>query len=328
MTEQNEYQQEELFNAETSTTPGAVAETNPTIAELQETMASNTSTPDDANALRERAAFETYVQNSGDKIPSNFQDAGAWFDSLKEAQKQYTQGQQEIAALKKEYATTNATNPNYDPNPSTPESAESVEPMQPVGKEELRIPEIDTTPQEPTSSPAISQEDWDRWGMEVAIKGALTNETREEIKGKGFTDKMVDDLLAAQQAKMREAYSSATSVVGGKERLDTIFAWAAKSLSKEEQAQINVGLSGPAYEITLRGLANTYDMASTSKRTKEPTQTPGIEPSSVAYDGTVGYKTKREFYADRNNPRFTTDNRFRQAVEGRMIKTDFNNLHG
>lgn len=323
MTEQNtDYQQETIYSADTSTTPGAIPEVNQAAEQMAQVAASDTALPEDANALRERAAFETYVQNSGEAIPSNFKDAGAWFDSLKEAQKQYTQGQQEIANLKKQYAATNAANPNY--NPEAPVQEEAV--AQPTGDQQLRIPNKAEEAVAEASGNNMTQEDWDRWGMEVAIKGDLTPETREEIKSKGFTDKMLDDLLSAQQAKMREAYSEATSVVGGKEKLDAIFEWAAKNLSEAEQAQINVGLSGPAYEITLRGLANTFEKANQSKRTNEPAPTPGLEQSSVAYDSSVGYKTKREFYADRNNPRFTTDQRFRQAVESRMLNTDFNNL--
>tara|TARA_R100000152_G_C6773477_1_gene200814 strand:- start:1123 stop:2103 length:981 start_codon:yes stop_codon:yes gene_type:complete len=317
-----DYQQETTYSAENSTTPGAMPQADPTAEQMAQIAASQTAMPEDANAVRERAAFETYVQNSGDQIPPNFKDAGAWFDSLKEAQKKYTQGQQEIAELKRTYAENNTQNPNYVPQQEAP----APEPVQPTGEEQLRIPSVEeAAPEQPTNK-EISQEDWDKWGMEVAIKGDLTPETRAEIKQYGFTDKMVNDLLTAQQAKMREAYSDATAVVGGKEKLDSIFDWAAKNLSKEEQAQINVGLSGPAYEITLRGLADTFEKANQSKRTNEPAPTPGLEQSSVAYDSSVGYKTKREFYADRNNPRFTTDQRFRQAVESRMLNTDFNNL--
>lgn len=314
------YQQETTYNVENSTTPGAVPQADPTAEQMAQMASSQTAMPEDANALRERAAFETYVQNSGEKIPENFESSGAWFDSLKEAQKKYTQGQQEIAGLKREYAENSTTNPNYNPNAEQP----TEEAVAPSGNEELRISAPEATPE--VESSGLSQEDWDRWGMEMAVKGDLTPDTRTEIKNHGFTDKMIDDLLGAQKAKMRESYSAATSVVGGKENLDAIFSWAAKSLSPEEQAQINVGLAGPAYEITLRGLANTYQQANASKRTNEPAPTPGREPSSIARDSSVAYQTKREFYADRNNPRFTTDSRYREAVEQRMVRTDFNTL--
>jgi hypothetical protein len=126
---------------------------------------------------------------------------------------------------------------------------------------------------------------------------------------------------------MREAYAESTKVVGGKERLDNIFKWAAESLTYEEQLQINFGLSGPTSEVTLRGLNQMYEQAIGSEaKAKEPVTTPNMQPSSVTQTGYVGYKTKREFYADRNNPRFTTEPKFRQAVEQRMQRTDFNSL--
>ena len=319
------YQEQQQYTAETSTTPGAVPGTDPTAEQMQTLNQDPTSSPEDMAVLQERRAFETYVQSSGDKIPENFKDAGAWFDSLKEAQKQYTQGQQEIADLKQEYAKNNVANPNYNPAPEQAPQEEEVL----TGTEELRIP----SPTEQTEyvtgeGPVISEEDWSSWGMEVAVNGELSQDTREEIKTKGgFTDGMIDDFMSGQKAKMREAYAESTKVVGGKERLDNIFKWAAESLTYEEQLQINFGLSGPTSEVTLRGLNQMYEQAIGSEaKAKEPMTTPNMQPSSVTQTGYVGYKTKREFYADRNNPRFTTEPKFRQAVEQRMQRTDFNSL--
>ena len=46
-----------------------------------------TSTAEDAILSREKAAFDAYVRNQGMTVPENFKDAGAWFESLKTAQK-------------------------------------------------------------------------------------------------------------------------------------------------------------------------------------------------------------------------------------------------
>tara|TARA_R110000824_G_scaffold96585_6_gene231204 strand:+ start:874 stop:1845 length:972 start_codon:yes stop_codon:yes gene_type:complete len=322
MTEQNEYQNETQFTQDTSSTPGAVPEADPTLQQLGALEQSGTATPADFNAVRERAAFETHVQTSGEPIPPNFRDAGAWFDSLKESQKQFTQSRQEIADLKKGYAETNAANPNYDPNAG----AAPVQPASEItGDEMLRIEEPVAGEEEAPAG--LTDEVWDAWGMEIAVKGDLTEETRASIKEMGFTDRMIEEFTGAHRVKLQNAYSAATKVVGSKDKLDTIFKWAASNLSKEEQNQINVGLAGPAYEITLRGLADMYSTNNVSKKANEPSRTQGVEPSSVAYDSTVGYANKREFYADRNNPRFTTDPSYRQAVEGRMLRTDFNKLN-
>jgi len=324
--EQFDYQtQPAVPTTENSTTPGAVPSADPLAEQVQALQQDPLATPQDIASVRERQAFSTYVQNSGEKIPDNFNDAGAWFDSLKEAQKNYTQGQQEISNLKQEYAENNTTNPNY-----VPEQAAPTEEVEIDGTEELRIPspseqheeyEVEDTPQ-------ITEEDWSSWGMEVAVNGNLSSETRADIKDKsGFTDGMIDDFMDGQKAKMREAYAESTKVVGGKARLDNIFKWAAESLSYEEQVQINFGLSGPTSEVTLRGLNQMYEQAiGSDAKSKEPMTTPNMQPSSVTQTGYVGYKTKREFYIDRNNPRFRVEPKFREAVEQRMRHTDFNSL--
>ena len=48
----------------------------------------------------EKEAFKTHMATSGEQIPENFKDAVAYFDSLKEAQKQYTQTRQELSELR------------------------------------------------------------------------------------------------------------------------------------------------------------------------------------------------------------------------------------
>ena len=61
---------------------------------------------EDPVVTHERAAFQRYVQDQGEAIPPNFKNAEDWFNSLKEAQSQYTRGQQEIADLKQNYSET------------------------------------------------------------------------------------------------------------------------------------------------------------------------------------------------------------------------------
>jgi len=326
MAEVPSYQDEQIYTPETSTTPGAVHEPAPTEQQYAEAVTNPLTTPDDLALIRERAAFETHVQSSGEAIPENFKDAGAWFDSLKGAQKLYTQGQQEMADLKRDYAENASVNPNYNPE-ATAEAAPA--PVNPADNPELRIPAPkELQDLEGVSPQGITEEDWNTWAMEVAVHGDISVETRDQIKLKaGFTDNMIDDYLGAQKARMREAYGEASEVVGGRENLDAMFKWASENLTYEEQVQINLGLSGPAYDITLRGLYDKFNTSSSDKPiAKEPAPLRGREPVSVSQGGTEGYLTKREWYADRRNPRFKTDRKFREAVEARMVKTDYNTI--
>ena len=98
-------------------------------------------------------------------------------------------------------------------------------------------------------------------------------------------------------------------------------------MSPEERLNINAGLSSPGYEVVLRGLSAQYDYAQSQKPTaNEPNPVENRETVAATQTATPAYETQREFKADRNNPRFTTDPKFRAAVEQRMLRTDWNNL--
>ena len=86
-TQQFEYQQ-----------PPAVAEADVQANKVEKSLVSS---PEDVQVARERVAFEAYVKNQGLEIPKNFKDSNSWFDSLKNAQKEYTKARQEISDLKK-----------------------------------------------------------------------------------------------------------------------------------------------------------------------------------------------------------------------------------
>ena len=309
------------------TTPHSEDQPNQLQEQINEQEQSLTNNPEDLAQLKERQAFETYVQSTGNKIPENFKDSGAWFDSLKEAQKQYTQSRQEISDLKAEYAENGGQNPNYSEPPAQEEPAPKAEEA-PV-TDELRIPaEVQKAAEEGAKVKGVPEEEYMKWGRELATTGSLSPETRGSIKEyTGFTDGMINDYEAAQHARLKNRFDEASSVVGGRKEMDKIFKWATTSLSKEERDSINAGLSSAQYEITLRGLAAKYNEAVGDPKAKEPTTTPKNLASVPASEtGYIGYRTQREFKADRNNPKFQLDKAFRNAVEERMARTDWNVL--
>jgi len=310
MSENEIPQQEQSFDYQ-QTTPDSLSNA------INEAEQSITATPDDVNLAKERQAFEKYVESTGNQVPDNFENAEAWFNSLKEAQKNYTQGQQEISSLREQL------------NNQTPPPQENVSERVEANSDELRITKEETPPEQPQEAPAFSNEDWATWSHEVATTGDLSQDTKQLIQNKtGFTPEMINDFLAGQKAKMRESRMNAANKVGGEDRLNSMFKWAAESLSQDEINSINVGLSHPEMqEITLFGLASKFDNAVANKASsKEPQR--NIKGDNVASTAPTytGYRTMREFLADRNNPRFKLEGGFRSAVEQRMIKTDFNNL--
>jgi len=283
------------------------------------------------DAQRERVMFEKYVQDGGEPIPTNFKTAGDWFDSLKEAQGNYTRGQQEISALKDQYNEGGVHNPNYNPATEAPQT--DVVPSEAPApefnrKEELRLDPTKNVPPPAAATPRLTEDTWNKWSAELAVSGEMSEETVNEIMDTtGFPKSVVDDFIMGQKAKRRESFSKAANIVGSKEQLQNIFDWAETTLSPEQQQQINMGLSSPSYEVTLRGLASMYNESSAqATKSQEPAQVQDLQQVSGSESGFTAYRTKREFTADRNNPRFRLEPQFRAAVEQRMLRTDFNQL--
>lgn len=275
---------------------------------------SHEQSPEEIQYEQERNAFTTHVETSSETVPENFEDAGSWFDSLKEAQKQYTQARQEISELKESI-------PAPQPEPTVP--------AEPALTNELRIPTPEAKPegQEQLKSTGLDEETYEAWSMEFAAQGGFSDETKADIKQRtGFTDRMLDDYVLAQKARLREAYGKAANTVGGQERLDKIFKWASNTLNPEDMQGINMGLASSQYEVTLRGLASMYDSAVTSTKAKEPVPSENLTQVSASQTGIMPYQNRREFKAERNDPKFQVEPKFRDMVQSRMALTDWNTL--
>ena len=282
-----------------------------------------TKVDEDSQTAAERKAFKTYVESTGQAVPENFNDTDAWFSSLKEAQSNYTKGQQEIAKLKKQFSEQGISEKTEVVEETTP-----VEPEITPDTPELRIPDdIKEEVVEPEKFPGVDMDSYESWGVELAQTGHLSEATRTEIKQKtGFTDNMIEDYVAGQKARLKENFAKASSVVGGQEKLQQMFDWAGKTLSPEQQQQINMGLASPSYEVTLRGLLSLYDESVTQAKAAEPAQSEKLTSVSASETGIRPYTTKREFTAERNDPKFSLEPKYRQMVEARMSRTDWNHL--
>jgi hypothetical protein len=333
MTEENpDYRTEET--APVSDTPGAEASmTTEAMAGLEAVKADPLADEATRQAAHERAMFERHVQEQGSKIPENFKSAGDWFDSLKGAQAKFTQSQQEIAALKKQYEMSgNTDNPDFvEPTPSAPEAPAveadaSTEDM----IDELRIPSPEVKDEQPADEAAptarVTEADYATWSNEIATTGKLSDETRVDLKAKtGFSDAMVNDYLSAQQAKRRAAFADAAEIVGGGEKLSKILRWSANNFSGDQLADLQRGLAGASSELTLRGLAAAYDKALPSEEPKINAN--AVTPATAGATRELpGYKSMQEYRMDMSNPRFQRDDAFRRAVEMRAARTDWRTM--
>jgi len=301
-------------------TPDMMEQSSETPAVSQEQ--SLTSTAEDAILSREKAAFDAYVRNQGMTVPENFKDAGAWFESLKNAQKEYTKSRQEVADLKKKYEQAPST-----ANPVKQEAMPTKEEI-PVVPEVLKIPEKKAEETPKVEPQVATEDDWKQWTVEFATKNDLSPETLDTIKKKtNLPESIINEYMMGQKAKLEMAYTKAAELIGGKDQLAKMFDWASKNLTQAEQDSINQNLASPSWDVALYGLQAKYAKATGTSKSAEPKQTAkGQIPIASTQQGIVAYQNKREFMAERNNPKFNNDPKFRNYVEQRMMRTNFSKL--
>jgi len=283
----------------------------------------NPTPAEDPVTTHERAMFNKYVKDQGQKIPSNFKDADAWFNSLMEARKGFTQARQEVAALKKQYNENGVNNPGYQ-QPSV-ESQVQEEPKQ----EDLSgVPEdLKIATQDPTKIPVnsrISAEDWAKWGKEIDSSGSVSATTRKEIKEKmGADDVIIEQMIRGRKALAKQSWDDAASVVGGGDNLKRLFKWAQSNLTKEEVDATNRALQTTAYKNVLLGLKARFESETPQAKpqAKEPQALQNrVNPSQVPQQVQV-FKNMAEQKAAVADPRYRTDPNFRRAVEQMLINT-------
>ena len=268
--------------------------------------------PEDANLAREKAAFETYVKDQGMQVPDNFENTESWFNSLKEAQGQYTQARQEIADLKRQYNETGEI-------PERPAQQQETAPaVETPSSGELRIEKKEEPP-----APSMNEQ-WATWQQELALNGGFSDDTRGQIKAAmNVDDAVVDTFIAGQKALRKEAYDSAATVVGDQQTLDTVLSWAGESLNDQERDQLNLMLSGPSYKTALLGLKARYDQDMASRPKAQ-------EPSRIRSDNIADaqeapkmepFRSRQEMNMAMSDPKYRSDPEYRQAVEQKVALT-------
>ena len=281
---------------------------------------------EDPRITQEREAFTRYVQEQGENIPANFKSAEDWFISLKEAQANYTRGQQEIAALKKSYSETGVTNPNYDPQVNEQPQSETPQPVvEDVSDmpDELSI----SKPKEPEYG-AVGPDDWVKWGKEIDTNGDLSEATKKEVAKRLNADPVVvEQMVRGRQAMQKQAFDSSAEGVGGADNLKRILKWAGENLPSSEIQAMNRALQTDASQSVLYGLQARYQAAQPAAQDSQPepqiSQPNAMQAGQISKPGpeAQAFNSEQEMKAAISDPRYRTDPAFRQAIEQRMVIT-------
>lgn len=209
------------------------------------------------------------------------------------------------------------------------QEAEVAEPAEaPV--EELRIPdqpEPEAEPEVEAPKELITNTEMEGYVQEIMAGGDISDASKADLMGRGIPESLIQSMVAGHRATMQQQFAKAESIVGGKDRLNGIFSWAANNLSPEQRASVNAGLASPTSEATLLGLAAMYDRAQSEKpKAGEPREAPQYSTNPAGRATIGGYTSKTEMYTAMGDPRYATDAKYRAEVEARLVKTDVSKL--
>ena len=272
----------------------------------------------------ERDMFVRGAEANQMNLPGNFKDFGDYFDSLKEAQGQYTAARQELAQLKADEATRFATGEQPEIEAETEGSSELPENL------EIKEPEaeVEADPENPDDyevyEVGMTEEEGMQWTAEFMETGELTEDTMNSILNSfpGATPEMVMTYFEGIRAVDQTSMMGAAETVGGVENLNNILAWAGENLSPAEREAANEALSGPMANYTLMGLQAQYQNAiSNTRQATEPSQIPGRVATSSAAQTIQPYDNRAQMNADMSNPQYYSDPNFRSFVEQRLRMT-------
>ena len=275
---------------------------------------------EDPVTTHERAMFMKYVQDQGQKIPSNFKSSDAWFNSLLEARKGFTQAKQENASLKKQYNQNGAINPDYKDSPPVAQAVPEVAADLSSITEDLKIV-ASTIPQ--SVSNKISAEDWVRWGKEIDSADSVSDATRKEIREKmGADEVIIEQVIKGRKALAKQSWDDAASVVGGNDNLKRMFKWAQDNLTAEEVSATNRALQTNAYKNILLGLKARFEQQNPPKApSQEPRPMDNRVNQSQVPQSVQVFASFAEQQAALRDPRFRVDSAYRNAVEAMTINT-------
>lgn len=275
----------------------------------------------------ERDMFVKGAEANSVAMPGNFKDFGDYFDSLKEAQGQYTEARQELSKMRADEAARLATG---EPEAEVAEGEVAEGEAELPDSLEIKEPEPEAEDAEGEGDDVqvyevgMTEEEGMAWTGEFMETGSLTEETMGSILESfpGATEDMVMTYMAGLKAAETASMETSAAAVGGVDNLNNILSWAGENLSSEERNAANAALSGPMASYTLRGLQAQYEAAMSQTRTAtEPSQIPGRVASAAAAQTLQAYSSPTEMNADMANPEYRSNPAFQQQVQQRLAMT-------
>lgn len=159
--------------------------------------------------------------------------------------------------------------------------------------------------------------DWDTIKAKGIKDGKLEDADYKRLEeDAGIPRELVDEYIELIQYRAQKNTEEAHELVGGKESMDNLLGWAAKSLAAEEITDFNDKLRGKNWRGAVNQLRFLYAEAHKSNEPK--LQSGGNAPTTAA-----GYASRAEMKRDMSNPQYQTDPAFRALVAKRLQVSRF-----
>ena len=190
-----------------------------------------------------------------------------------------------------------------------------LEKKQSQPKEETKESEVSTTEQLKINKEKVEEATGlglDNYYDEYAKSGNLSDKSYKDLAGKGLDKTLVDSYIAGQNALADKHVNTIHSVVGGKEKYDTIVKWASDNLADNEVKAFNDTMDNGTLDqaqLAISGIQAKYNSVN---------QEPSLYSGERADTSKGAYRSVGEMLEDINNPKYSTDSAFRADVEAKV----------
>lgn len=160
--------------------------------------------------------------------------------------------------------------------------------------------------------------DFQKFSVEFAANGGLSEASYQELQGAGIPKNVVDSYITGIQAQADQYRSTVTAEVGGQEQYDTIVSWAAANLAPEDISAYNAAMSSGSLaqaRLAAAGLALKYTQANGSP----PKVVLGGNTTSVSSDVFESTAQVRQAMSD---PRYKQDPAYRRTVMEKLGRSN------
>lgn len=158
---------------------------------------------------------------------------------------------------------------------------------------------------------------------EFKKNGKLSDETFTKLAEKGITREMAETHIAGVKALAVQYRTDVHKLVGGEDNFKSITEWAAANLEDADIDAVNATIQSgnlASVKLALNGLKAQYDAAVGT----DPSLVHGAEGNRTA--GIQPFRSNAEVTTAMSNPKYQTDEAYRQDVAKRLNVTNFGAL--